>query len=86
MRPSIRIRLSAADHVVLSTWRKRVFAVYALLAATLIGYLALTPGTRTIAQGVSKDEQARVETCLNTGTVSDAADAKCPDRSPSKTR
>jgi hypothetical protein len=64
MRPRIRIPLSAAERAVMSTWRKRVLAVYGLLAAALAGYWALTPGTRTIAQGVSKDEQARAETCV----------------------
>jgi hypothetical protein len=73
LRPRIRIPLSAAERAVLSTWRRRVLAVYALLAAALTGYLALTPGTRTIAQGVSKDEQARAETCVqHTGALSDA--------------
>jgi len=75
----MRIVLSAKDREVLSTWRRRVFAVYALLAAAMTGYVALTPGTRTIAQGVSKDEQARVETCVQqTGTLSDAADRQMP--------
>lgn len=64
MRPRMRIPLSAAEREVLSIWRKRVLAVYALLAAALAGYLVLTPGTRTIAQGASKDEQARAETCV----------------------
>ena len=79
LRPRIRLRLSAADREALSTWRKRVFAVYALLAAALIGYLVLTPGTRTIAQGASKDEQARAETCVqHTGTLSNVADRQMP--------
>lgn len=77
MRPRIRIQLSAAERAVLSTWRKRVLAVYALLGAAITGYLALTPGTGTIAQGVSKDEQARAETCVQqTGSL--------PDRTASK--
>jgi hypothetical protein len=77
LRPRIRIPLSAAERAVVSTWRKRVLAVYALLAAALTGYLVLTPGTRTIAQGASKDEQARAETCgQQTGSLPDAADRK----------
>jgi hypothetical protein len=79
LRPRMRILLSAKEREVLSTWRRRVLAVYALLAAAIAGYLALTPGTRTIAQGVSKDEQARAETCVqHTGTLSDAADRQMP--------
>jgi hypothetical protein len=75
MRPRVRIQLSAAEREVMSTWRKRMLAVYALLAAAITGYLALTPGTGTIAQGVSKDEQARAETCVQqTGSLPDAAD------------
>ena len=73
MRPRIRIPLSAAERAVMSTWRKRVFAVYALLVAALAGYWALTPGTRTIAQGVSKDEQVRAETCVPHNAAGDAA-------------
>jgi hypothetical protein len=77
MRPRMRIQLSAAEREVMSTWRKRVLAVYALLAAALIGYAVLTPGPRTVAQGVSKDEQARAETCVQqTGSL--------PDRTASK--
>ena len=77
MRPRMRIQLSAAEHEVMSTWRKRVLTVYALLAAAIMGYLALTPGTKTIAEGVSKDEQARAETCVqHTGSLPDAADNK----------
>jgi hypothetical protein len=73
----MRIQLSAAEREVMSTWRKRVLAVYALLAAAIMGYLALTPGTRTIAQGVSKDEQARAETCVQqTGSLPDVADSR----------
>ena len=75
MRPRIRITLSAQEREVLSTWRRRVLVVYALLAAAMTGYLALTPGTRTIAQGASKDEQARAEACVQQ-TVPDAADRK----------
>jgi hypothetical protein len=75
MRPRVRIQLSAAEREVMSTWRKRMLAVYALLAAAITGYLALTPGTGTIAQGVSKDEQARAETCVQqTGSLPDPAD------------
>ena len=77
MRPRIRITLSAQEREVLSTWRRRVLVVYALLAAAITGYLALTPGTRTIAQGASKDEQARAEACAQqTGSLPDAADRK----------
>jgi len=77
MRPRIRITLSAQEREVLSTWRKRVLAVYTLLAAALTGYLALTLGTGTIAQGASKDEQARAEACVQqTGSLPDAADRK----------
>jgi hypothetical protein len=79
LSPRIRIRLSAAEREVLSTWRRRVLAVYALLAAALAGYVMLTPGTRTIAQGVSKDEQARAEACVQqTGALPDAADRQMP--------
>ena len=77
LRPRIRIPLSAAERVVLSTWRKRVLAFYALLAAAFTGYLALTPGTSTIAQDTSRDERA--ETCVQyTGALLDAADRKMP--------
>jgi hypothetical protein len=79
LRPHVRIRLSAAERAALSTWRRRVLAVYALLAAALTGYLALTPGTKTIAQGVSKDDQARAETCVQQPVaLSDAADRPMP--------
>ena len=77
LRPRIRIPLSATERAVLSTWRKRMLAVYALLAAALTGYVALTPGTTTIAQGVGKGEQARAETCVQQ-TLSDAADRQMP--------
>ena len=73
MRPRIRIPLSAAERAVMSTWRKRVLAVYALLVAALAGYWALTPGTRTIAQGMSKDEQARAEACVQQNESADNA-------------
>ena len=75
LRPRIRIPLSAAERAVLSTWRKRVLAFYALVAAALTGYLVLTPGTRMIAQGVNKDEQVRAETCVQQ-TLPNAADRK----------
>jgi hypothetical protein len=58
LRPRMRILLSAEERKVLSTWRKGVIAFYALAAAVITGYLVFTPGTRTIAQGVSKDERA----------------------------
>jgi hypothetical protein len=64
MRPRFHIPLSQAENDMLSTWRRGVLAVCALLAAAITGYFVLTPGTRTIAQGVSKDEQARAETCV----------------------
>jgi hypothetical protein len=81
MRPRMRIQLSAAEREVMSTWRKRVLAVYALLAAALTGYAVLTPGPRTVAQGVSKDEQARAETCVQqTGSLPDAADSKASEQ------
>lgn len=73
MRPRIRIPLSAAERAVMSTWRRRVLAVYALLAAALAGYLVLTPNTRTTAQGVSKDEQVRAETCVPHNAAGNAA-------------
>jgi hypothetical protein len=77
MRPRIRITLSAQEREVLSTWRRRVLVVYALLAVVITGYLALTPGTRTIAQSASKDKQARAEACVQqTGSLPDAADRK----------
>jgi hypothetical protein len=79
MTPRIHNLLSPADRDVLSSWRRRVFAVYALLAAALIGYLMLTAGTRTVAEGSSKDEQARAETCAqHTGALPDAADRQMP--------
>ena len=78
LRPRIRIPLSAAERATLSIWRRRVLAVYALVAAAFAGYLVLNPGTRTVAQGVSKDEQARAETCVqHTGAVP-AADRQMP--------
>jgi hypothetical protein len=77
MRPRIRHLLSPAERDVLSSWRRRVFAVYALIAAAIIGYSMLTPGERMVAEGVSKDEQARAETCVQqTGSLPDAADRK----------
>jgi hypothetical protein len=79
LMPRIRIPLSAAERATLSTWRKRVLAVYALLAAALTGYLVLTPDKRTIAQGAGKDEQARVETCVQfAAVVPDPADRQMP--------
>ena len=79
LRPRIRIPISAAERAALSTWRKRVLAVYALLAAALTGYLVLTQDKRTIAQGAGKDEQARAETCVQiTGAVYDTADRQMP--------
>jgi hypothetical protein len=77
MRPRIHHLLSPAERDVLSSWRRGVFAVYALLAAAIIGYSMLTPETRTVAHGVSKDEQARAEPCVRqTGSLPDAADRK----------
>jgi len=77
----MRIQLSAAEREVMSTWRKRVLAVYALLAAALTGYAVLTPGPATVAQGVSKDEQARAETCVQqTGSLPGAADSKASEQ------
>jgi len=79
MRPRIHHLLSPAERDVLSIWRRRVFAVYALIAAAIIGYSMLTPGERTVAEGVSKGEQARVESCVQqTGSLPDAADRKAP--------
>jgi hypothetical protein len=79
MRPRIEHLLSAAERDVLSAWRRRVLAVYALLAAAIIGYSMLTPETRTVAKGESKDEQARAETCVQQrGTLFDAADRQMP--------
>jgi hypothetical protein len=80
-RPRMRVLLTAKDREVLSTWRRRVFAVYALLAAAITGYVALTPSMRTIAPGVSKDEQARAETCVqHDGSLSDPADRQMPSQ------
>jgi hypothetical protein len=77
MRPRIHHLLSPAERDVLSSWRRGVFAVYALLAAAVIGYSMLTPSERTVAEGGSKDEQARAETCVQqTGSLPDAADRK----------
>jgi hypothetical protein len=56
MRPRFHILLSQAERDMLSAWRTRVLAVCVLLAAAITGYFVLTLGTRTIAQGVSKDE------------------------------
>jgi hypothetical protein len=56
MRPRFHILLSQAERDMLSAWRRRVLAVCVLLAAAITGYFVLTLGTRTIAQGVSKDE------------------------------
>src|SRR5262249_478133 len=54
-------------------------AVYALLAAALIGYSMLTPETRTVAHGVSQDQKARAEACLQqTASLFDAADRQMP--------
>ena len=77
MRPRIRHLLSPAERDVLSAWRRRVLAVYALLAAAIIGYSMLTPETRTVAEGESKDEQARAEACVQQ-TLFDAADRQMP--------
>jgi hypothetical protein len=75
MRPRFHFPLSQAEHDMLSAWRRRVLAVCALLAAAITGYFVLTPGTRTIAQDVSRDEQARAETCVQqTGALPDATD------------
>jgi hypothetical protein len=73
--------LSAAERDTLSTWRKRVVAVYALLAAVLaaviMGQSMFIPSTRTAAPGASKDKQAHTETCVqHTGALSDAADRR----------
>ena len=79
LRPRLRMPLSSAERDMLSTWRKRVLAVYALLAAAIMGQSMFSPSTRTAAQGVSKDEQARTETCVqHTGALSDAADRQMP--------
>jgi hypothetical protein len=79
VRPRIRIPLSAAERATLSTWRKRVLAVYALLAAALTGYLVLTPDKRTIAHSAGRDEQARAQACMQfTGAVPDVADRQMP--------
>src|SRR5262249_29148603 len=83
LRPRLRVPLSAAERDMLSTWRKRVLAVYGLLAAALaaaiMGQSMFSPSTRTAAQGVSKDEQARTEICVqHTGALSDAGIAECP--------
>jgi hypothetical protein len=79
MRPRIRHLLSPAERDVLSSWRRRVFAVYALIAAAIIGYSMLTPSVRTVTEGVSKHEQARAETCVQqTGALPDAMDRQMP--------
>jgi hypothetical protein len=73
--------LSPAEREVLSTWRRRVFAFYALLVAVLIGYAILTPDARTV-EGVSKDEQARVETCVQQTASLPDADRKAAKPAP----
>jgi hypothetical protein len=79
MRPRLPIALSTAERDMLWAWRKRVLAVCALLAAGVIGHSMLSPGNRTVAEGVSKDEQARTETCVqHTGALADAADRQMP--------
>jgi hypothetical protein len=79
MRPRIHHLLSPAERALLLSWRRGVFAVFALLAAAIIGYSMLTPDTRTVAEGVSKHEQARAETCVKrTGALSDAMDRQMP--------
>jgi hypothetical protein len=79
LRPRIRIRLSAPDREALSSWRRRVLAFYTVLAAAITGYVILTPGTRTIAGVMSKDERGRAETCVQqTGDLPDTADRQMP--------
>jgi hypothetical protein len=79
LRPRIRIRLSAPDREALSSWRRRVLAFYTVLVAAITGYVILTPGTRTIAEGMSKDGQRRAETCIQqTGLLRDAAGRQVP--------
>jgi hypothetical protein len=79
MRPRIHVPLSPVERDMVSAWRRRVLIVCALLAAAIMGHSMLTPSTSTVAQGVSKDEQARTETCVQqTGALSDAAERKVP--------
>jgi hypothetical protein len=79
IRPRIHNQLSQAERDVLSSSRRRVVAVYALLVAALIGYSMLAPETRTVAHGVSKDQQASAEACLQQATsFFDAANRQMP--------
>jgi hypothetical protein len=79
MRPRIHHLRSPAERGVLSSWRRGVFAVYALLAAAIIGYSMLTPDVQTVAHGVRKGERVRAETCVpQTGSLSDAMDRQMP--------
>jgi hypothetical protein len=84
MRPRIHHLLSPAERALLLSWRRGVYAVFALLAAA-IGYSLLTPHTRTVAEGGSRHEQAHVETCVQrTGALSDAMDRQMPGQVPAQ--
>jgi hypothetical protein len=79
MRPRFHIALPQAERDMLPVWHRRALAVCALLAAAIIGHSMLTPSTRTGAQGASKDELARAESCVQqTGAWPDAADRQMP--------
>ena len=85
MRPRIHHLLSPPERALLWSWRRGVFAVFALLAAALIGYSTLTLDMRRVAEGRSKDEQARAETCVQqTGALSDAMDRQMPGHVPAQ--
>ena len=79
MRPRIHHLLSPAERDALSRGRRGVLAVYAFFTAAIIGYSMLTRDVQTVAEGVSKEEQARAETCVQqTGSLSDPMDRQMP--------
>ena len=63
MRPRIHIPLSPSDRKVTRTWAGRMLAVYAFIAAAIVGYSMINPGTTTVARNAGEERQARADTC-----------------------
>ena len=79
MRRRIHIPLAPDDRKVVRTWIKHMLAVYALVAAALIGYSMINSGPTTAARDAHEEKQARTETCEQRHAApADASTARCP--------
>jgi hypothetical protein len=61
MRRRIHIPQASGDRQVMRTWSKWMLVIYALVAAAIVGYSLINPGTATVARQASDNGGAAQE-------------------------